>query len=81
MNKLYYYKSLNWRRPLTEDDLKILKVEYLWKLLLEQTQILNLGLVDQTIHYKSLKERWPPMEEDLKILDDQTIFYKSLKER
>ena len=32
-----------------EDDLKILKVEYLSDRLLDHTKILNLSLVDQTI--------------------------------
>ena len=38
-----------------EDDLKILKVEYLSNHLLDNSQILNLSLVDQTIFYKSFK--------------------------
>ena len=52
-----------------EDDLKILKVEYLSNLLLDLTQILNLSLDDQTIFYKSLKWRQPQMENDLKIVN------------
>ena len=51
-----------------EDDIKILKVEYLSNHLLDHTQILNLSLYDQTIFCKSFKERRPPMEDDLKIL-------------
>ena len=51
-----------------EDDLKILKVEYLRNQLLDQTQILNLGLFDQTIYYKSFKWIRPPMDDDRKIL-------------
>ena len=51
-----------------EDDLKILKVEYLRNQLLDHTQILNLSIVDQTIFYAFLKWRRPPMEDDLKIL-------------
>ena len=39
-----------------EDKLKILKVEYLINHLLNDTQILNLILDDQTIFYKSLNE-------------------------
>ena len=35
-----------------EDNLKILKVEYLSNLLLDHTQILNLSLYDLTIFYK-----------------------------
>ena len=35
-----------------ENDLKILKVEYLSDHLLDHTQILNLSLDDQTILYK-----------------------------
>ena len=34
-----------------EDDLKIVKVEYLSKHLLDAKQILNLGLDDKTILY------------------------------
>ena len=51
-----------------EDDLKILKVEYLSNHLLDPTQILNLSLDDQTILYKFFEWRQPPMEDDLKIL-------------
>ena len=51
-----------------EDDLKILKVEYLRNHLLDHTQILNLSWDDQTILYKSFKWRRPPMEDDHKIL-------------
>jgi hypothetical protein len=42
-------------RPPVEDDLKILKVEYLNNHLLDQTQILNLSLDDQG-KYKSKGE-------------------------
>ena len=42
-----------------EEDLKILKVEYLSN---------HLSLDDKTMFYKSLKSRLPPMEDDLKIL-------------
>ena len=48
-----------------EEDLKILKVEYLSNHLLNHTQVLNLYL---TILYKSRKWRGPQMEDDLKIL-------------
>ena len=51
-----------------EDNLKILKVEYLKNHLLDHTQILNLRLV--TIFYKSLKWRWPKMEDNLNCKDD-----------
>ena len=37
-----------------EDDLKILKVEYLSTNLFDPTQILNLSLDDQTALYKSI---------------------------
>ena len=50
--------------PLMEDDLKILKVEYLNRLL-DSTQILNLDLSDQS---KYFEWRRPPMEDDVKIL-------------
>ena len=51
-----------------EDDLKILKVEYLCNHLLDHGQILNLNVDDHTIFYKFFKWRRPPMEEDLKII-------------
>ena len=51
-----------------EDNLKILKVEYLSNPLLDHTQCLNLSLVDKAILYKSLKLSWPSMEDDTKIL-------------
>ena len=38
-----------------EEVLKILEVEYLNTHLLDQTQILNFSLDDQTIFYKSLE--------------------------
>ena len=67
-----------------EDNLKILKVEYLSNHLLDHTQILNLSLVDQTIFYKSLKWRWPPMEDNLNCKDDlqcvQNVTYEFLGE-
>ena len=50
-----------------EEDLKLLKVEYLSNCLLDHAQILNLSLHDQTILYNSFQSRWPPMEDDLKI--------------
>ena len=49
------YKSIKGRQPLMEDDIKILKVEYLSHCLLDHTQILNLSLDDQTILNKFLK--------------------------
>ena len=48
-----------------EDDLKILKVEYLNNHLLDPTQILNLSLGDQTMFYKFFKWRQPLNEDDL----------------
>ena len=51
-----------------EDDLKLLKVEYLSDPLLDHAQILNLSLECQTILYKSFKWRQLPMEDNLKIL-------------
>ena len=42
-----------------EDDLKILKVEYLSNHLLDRTQISKLSLNDQTIVYKFFKWRRP----------------------
>ena len=37
------YKSIKWRQPPMEDDLKILKVEYLSNLLVDHTQNKNLS--------------------------------------
>ena len=51
-----------------EDELKILKVEYLSDHLLDHTHILNLSLDDPTIFSKSSKWRRPPMEDNIKIL-------------
>ena len=51
-----------------EDDLKILKVEYLSNQLLDHTQILNLEFGDQSKVFRFFKWRQPPMEDDLKIL-------------
>ena len=43
------------KRTSIEDDLKILKVEYLRNCSLDHTQILNLSLDDQTIVWKILQ--------------------------
>ena len=51
-----------------EDDLKILKVEYLSNHSLDPPQILNLSSGDQKINKKILRWRLPPMEDNLKIL-------------
>ena len=51
-----------------EDDLKILKVEYISNHLLDLTQILNLSLDDQIILYKFFKWRRPSMEDDLQLM-------------
>ena len=50
-----------------EDDLKVLKGEYVSIRLLDHTKILNLSYDDQTIFCKSLNWRQPSMEDDLKI--------------
>ena len=50
-----------------EDDLKILKKDYLSNHLLDPTNFLKLSLDDQTILYKSFELRQPPMEDDLKL--------------
>ena len=52
-----------------EDDLKLLKVEYLHNYWLDLPQIFNLSRVDQTKIEYCLKWRWPPMEDNLKILN------------
>ena len=61
-----------------EDDLKLLKVEYLSNHLLDQTQILNLSLNDQTIFCNSVKLRRPPMEDNIKILKVEYLSNRSL---
>ena len=53
-----------------EDDLKILKVEYLSNHLLNHAQILNFSSDDQTIFFKC---RRLPMEDNLKILKMEYI--------
>ena len=50
-----------------EDDLKILKGEYLSNHLLDPTQILNLSLDDQRILHNALQWRLPQMEEYQKV--------------
>ena len=50
-----------------EDDLKILKVEYLSNYLLDHTQLLNFTFSDQSKLLKYFKWRWLPMEDDPKI--------------
>jgi hypothetical protein len=55
----------NGRWPLTEDDLKIWKVEYLSNHWMDLTQIWNLSKKDQTRVYKGIKWRQPLMEDDL----------------
>ena len=52
-----------------EDELKIIKVEYLSKHLLEHNQIFNIILDDKTIYYKTLNEddhRWKMTSKYLK---------------
>jgi hypothetical protein len=53
-----------------EDDLKILRVEYILNYLLDHTQISNLSLDDQTKFYKSWEWRQPPTEDNLRRNDD-----------
>ena len=73
-------KCLKWRRPPMEDDLKILKVEYLsrWpknikscvsqQPLIGSSSNFKLKLRGPNQNLKCLKWRRPPMEDDLKIL-------------
>ena len=51
-----------------EDNLKILKEEYISNCVLDHTKILIFSLYDQIMFCKSLKLRRPPIEDDLKIL-------------
>jgi hypothetical protein len=71
-----------------EDNLKILKLEYLSNCLFDHTQFLNLSLDDQTIFCKSIKWRRPKRNrllDHIQILNaslhDQNIFRKSFKWR
>ena len=56
-----------------EDDLKVLKVEYLSKHCLDLSQILNLSLCEQTESKHCLKWWLPLMEDDLKILEGEFL--------
>ena len=67
------YKFFKWRGPPTEDDLKILKLEYLSNHLLDLTNILNWSLYDQSIFSQSFKWRRPPMEDNIKILKGEYL--------
>ena len=52
-----------------EDDLKIIKVEYLSNQGSDLLQLLNFSSGNQTKNPKGLKWRPPPMEDDLKTRD------------
>ena len=69
----YVVQILLMKTTSNEDDLKILKVEYLNHRLLDNAQMFNLSLYDKTIYCKSFKWRRPPMEDDLKILKVEYI--------
>ena len=56
-----------------EDDLKILKMEYISNHLLNHSQIRNSSLDDQTVFYKSLKWRRHQKEDDFKILKREKL--------
>ena len=56
-----------------EDDLKIIKVEYLSNQFLFHTHNFNSSLDDQTIFYKSFSGRRPPMADNLKILNEDYL--------
>ena len=58
-------KYLKWRRPPMEDDLKILKVEYLSNHWSDLPQILNWSSGDQIKIKNAWNGRRPPMEDDL----------------
>ena len=60
-------KSSKGRRPPMEDDLKILKVEFLSNHWLDLSQILNLSIGNWT-KITCLNGRQPPVEEEPKIL-------------
>ena len=50
-----------------EDDLKILKVEYISNHLLDSTTFLNVSLDDEIILLNFIKWRQPPMEDNLQL--------------
>ena len=56
-----------------EDDLKILKLEYLSNHLLDLTNILNWSLYEHSIFSQSFKWRRPPMEDNIKILKGEYL--------
>jgi predicted translin family RNA/ssDNA-binding protein len=62
------YRILKVKTTPMEDDLKILKIEYLSNHWSDLIQILNLSYVEQTKVYRILKVKTTPMEDDLKIL-------------
>ena len=51
-DQIVFYQILKWRRPLMEDNLKILKVEYLSNHLWDHTQILKLSLDEYPSNHK-----------------------------
>ena len=70
---IHWKTTSNGRRHLMTDDLKICKVEYISNHFLDQTQIVDLSLNDQTIFYKSLHCILPTMEDDLRYKDDLKV--------
>ena len=56
------------RQPSLEDELQILKVEYLSNHWSDLIQILNFDFCDQSEVFKYFIWRQPPTEDDLKIL-------------
>ena len=60
--------DLKWDTTPMEDNLKILKVEFLINRLLDYTQFSNLDVCDQTKFFKYFKWRRPHLEDNLKIL-------------
>ena len=72
------FKYFELKQPPMEDDLKILKMEYLIDHLLDPTQISNLSLFCQTIMYKSFKRRRLPIEDNLQLLKVEYLINYSM---
>ena len=70
--KLELKKWLKWRRPPIEEDLKILKVEYLSNHWTDLPQIFNLSLGDQS-HNKRLLEMKMTSNGNISATTDQIV--------
>ena len=73
---------MKWRRPTMEDDLKILKVEYLSNRLLDLTQILNFSYMTKPCFVNPSNEdnlQWKTISKYQKWNISATVFWIILK--